>query len=276
MKLRHIDPIRCGGIILLLALAGCRSVQTTEPGAVGVDRKQSMSTMVSAQAIEQSAAQAYEQQTGQARANGVLNVDPVLTVRVRRISARLIAQTEVFRKDTKDWAWAINVQSSREMNAYCMPGGRIMVYTGLIEKLSLTDAELATVLAHEIAHALREHSREQVSRAYAQQAGLTVLAGLAGLGDAATQLASELSNVTFNLPRSRQAESEADKIGLELMSRAGYDPHAAVDMWKKMIKAGQGDTPGFFSTHPSGTTRIADIEKLIPNVQPLYQAAGKP
>jgi predicted Zn-dependent protease len=261
--------------MLLSALAACHSVQTTQPGAVGVNRKQSMSTMVSEAAIEQSAGQAYDQQVNQARANGVLNIDPALTVRVRKIAARLIGQTDAFRKDAKDWHWAINVQSSRDMNAYCMPGGRIMVYTGLIEKLSLTDAELATVLAHEIAHALREHSREQVSRAYAQQAGLTVLAGLAGLGDASMQLASELSNVTFNLPRSREAESEADKIGLELMSRAGYDPHAAVDMWKKMIKAGQGATPGFFSTHPSGSTRITDIEKLIPNVEPLYKAASK-
>jgi predicted Zn-dependent protease len=134
---------------------------------------------------------------------------------------------------------------------------------------------LATVLAHEIAHALREHSREQMSRAYAQQAGLTVLAGLAGLGDAPMQLASELSNVTFNLPRSREAESEADVIGLELMARAGYNPQAAVDMWKKMIKAGQGGTPGFFSTHPSSSTRIADIQKLIPKVKPLYESSNK-
>jgi predicted Zn-dependent protease len=275
MRLRRIVPNRLCVVPLLAALAACQSVQTTQPGAVGVDRKQSMSSMVSEASIENGAAQAYAQQVNYARANGALNVDPAQTVRVRRIAARLIEQTGTFRTDALKWSWTINVQSSKELNAYCMPGGRIMVYTGLIEKLELTDAELATVLAHEIAHALREHSREQVSRAYAQQAGLTVLAGVVGLGDAPMQLASLLSDVTFSLPRSRVQESEADKIGLELMSRAGYDPHAAVDMWKKMIKAGQGGTPGFFSTHPSSSTRIADIEKLIPNVQPLYAATQK-
>jgi predicted Zn-dependent protease len=253
--------------------AACQSVQTTQPGAVGVERKQTMSTMVSEADIDRSAAQNYNTELARARANNVLNVDSAQTVRVRKIAARLINQTTAFRPDAKNWPWAINVETSKEINAYCMPGGRIMVYTGLIDKLNLTDAELATVMAHEISHALREHSREQVSRQMNEQYGLAALAAAAGLNNASMQLASLLSDVTFNLPHSRVQESEADEIGLELMARAGYDPNAAISLWKKMSAAGQGGTPGFLSTHPSSTTRTADLQALLPKVMPLYQAA---
>lgn len=267
---------RCHGLLVALAaavlLSACQSVQTTQPGAVGVSRKQTMSKMVSAADIDQSAAKEYGAELARARANNLLNVDPAQTVRVRKIAARLIEKTTWFRADAKDWPWAINVETSNEINAYCMPGGRIMVYTGLIDKLNLTDAELATVMAHEISHALREHSREQVSRQINEQVGLTALAGLAGLSDISTQLASALSDVTFNLPHSRVQESEADELGLELMARAGYDPNAAISLWKKMSASGAGSTPGFLSTHPSSTTRTADLQALLPKVMPLYQA----
>jgi predicted Zn-dependent protease len=259
-------------IAVVLLAAACQSVQTTQPGAVGVERKQSMSTMVSAADIDRSAAQDYNAELARARANNLLNRDSAQTVRVRKIAARLIDQTTAFRPDAKSWPWAINVETSKEINAYCMPGGRIMVYTGLIDKLNLTDAELATVMAHEISHALREHSREQVSRQMDEQLGLTALAGLAGLNGASMQLASVLSDVTFNLPHSRVQESEADEIGLELMARAGYDPNAAISLWKKMSAAGQGGTPGFLSTHPSSATRTADLQALLPKVMPLYEA----
>ena len=262
---------------ILLAVAwlqvACTTVQTTEPGAVGVARKQTMSTMVSAADIDRSAAKDYDAELARARANNTLNRDSAQTVRVRKIAARLIEQTTAFRPDAKSWPWQINVETSKEINAYCMPGGRIMVYTGLIDKLNLTDAELATVMAHEISHALREHSREQVSRQMDQQVGLTALAGLAGLNDVSLELASLLSDVTFNLPHSRVQESEADEIGLELMARSGYDPNAAISLWKKMSAAGQGGTPGFLSTHPSSSTRTADLQALLPKVLPLYQAA---
>ena len=265
---------------LLLAvtalLAACQTVQTTQPGAVGVSRKQSMSTMVSPQAIDQSAAKSYADELARARAAGTLNRDPAQTVRVRKIAARLIEQTGAFRPDARNWPWAINVETSKEINAYCMPGGRIMVYTGLIDRLNLTDSELATVMAHEISHALREHSREQVSRMMNEQVGLTALAGLAGLDNASMQLASLLGDVTFNLPHSRVQESEADELGLELMARAGYDPNAAITLWKKMAALGQGNNASFLSTHPSSATRTADLTALLPKVMPLYQAASKP
>lgn len=267
-------------LLLLMAsavlLPACQTVQTTQPGVVGVARKQSMSTMVSPQAIDQSAAQAYAKELARARAAGILNRDPAQVVRVRKIAARLIDQTGTFRPDARGWPWAINVETSKEVNAYCMPGGRIMVYTGLIDRLKLSDDELATVMAHEISHALREHSREQVSRMMNEQLGLTALAGLAGLNDASMQLASLLSDVTFNLPHSRVQESEADELGLELMARAGYDPNAAISLWKKMAALGQGNSSDFMSTHPSSTTRTADLTALLPKVMPLYQAASKP
>jgi predicted Zn-dependent protease len=259
-----------------IVLPGCQTVQTTQPGVVGVARKQSMSTMVSPQAIDQSAGQSYSAELSRARTAGTLNRDPTQVVRVRKIAARLIDQTGYFRPDAKNWAWSINVETSKEVNAYCMPGGRIMVYTGLIDRLNLTDAELATVMAHEISHALREHSREQVSRKMNEQLGLTALAGLAGLNDASMQLASLLGDVTFNLPHSRVQESEADELGLELMARAGYDPNAAISLWKKMAALGQGNGSSFMSTHPSSATRTADLTALLPKVMPLYQAASKP
>jgi len=266
---------RLSSMVLAVAmvLVGCQTVQTTQPGAVGVSRKQTMSTMVSEADIERTAAQQYNAELARARASNTLNTDSAQTVRVRKIAARLIDHTAAFRPDAKNWAWAINVETSKEINAYCMPGGRIMVYTGLIDKLNLSDAELATVMAHEISHALREHSREQVSRQMDQQVGLTALAGLAGLSDVSLQLASLLSDVTFNLPHSRVQESEADEIGLELMARSGYDPNAAISLWKKMSASGQGGTPGFLSTHPSSASRTADLQALLPKVIPLYQAA---
>jgi predicted Zn-dependent protease len=262
----------CAGFAAL-ALVGCETVSTTAPGAIGVERRQQMA--VSEEAVEQSAEKSYADELGKAREKGQLNADPAQTQRIRAIADRLIPQTGVFRPDAPGWKWNINVQTSKEVNAYCMPGGKIMVYTGLIEQLKATDAELAAVIGHEIAHALREHSREAVSRAYAQQMTLGVLGALAGLGDASIQLAGMVTNVTFELPRSRLQETEADQIGLELMARAGYDPQAAVNLWQKMAALNEGAPPAFLSTHPSSSSRISDLQALLPRVQPLYQAARR-
>lgn len=257
----------------LLALSGCETVSTTAPGAVGVDRKQAM--LVSEAEVEQGSTQAYAAELDKAKQKGELNADAAQTARVRTISERLIRQTPVFRPDAAKWAWSVNVQKSDQLNAYCMPGGRIMVYSGLIDKLKLSDAELATVIGHEMAHALREHSREAMSRQLAEQTGLGLLGQIAGLGNASLQVAGALTEVTFNLPHSRVQESEADRIGLELMARAGFDPHAALSLWEKMGQASQNGTPAFLSTHPSDTSRLATLRSLLPRVQPLYEAAAK-
>jgi predicted Zn-dependent protease len=260
------------GAIVLIVAAGCQSVRTTSAGAVGVDRKQQM--LVSSEAIEEGAAEAYQTELKTARDKGVLNADKSQLARVTAIARRIVAATPVFRADAAKWDWQFNVQKTDELNAYCMPGGRIMVYSGLMEKLDLTDAELAAVLGHEIAHALREHTRERVSRAYAQQLVLSGAAAVTGASEATADLANTVAQVTFQLPFSREQESEADTIGLELMARAGYDPHAALTLWNKMSAAeGAGSTPKFLSTHPAPGERVKDIEKNLPRVLPLYNAA---
>jgi predicted Zn-dependent protease len=258
-------------LVLTALVGGCTVVQTTQPGAIGVNRKQYM--FVSEEEVEKGSVEAYQQELTKARDKSALNTDPAALQRVRTISQRLIPQTTVFRPDAAKWNWEINVQKTDELNAYCMPGGKIMVYTGLIDKLKATDAELAAVLGHEMAHALREHARERVSQSYAQQAGLAVLGVATGVGDLTMQVASAISQVTFTLPHSREQEAEADRIGLELMARAGYDPHSAVTLWQKMNREAGSSGAEFLSTHPSSEARIKDLENTIPRVLPLYEAA---
>jgi len=259
--------------VLCMEIAGCATVQTTQPGAVGIERKQTM--LVSEESVEQGAGRAYATELQNAQGGGKLNSDPALTMRVRRVAEKLISVTAVFRPDAPNWKWEVNTLTTPEINAYAMPGGKIMVYSGLVEKLQLSDAELAAVLGHEISHALREHTRERVSRAYEQQIALAGLAVVTGIDAGAMDLANEVASVTFQLPHSREQEAEADVMGLELMARADYDPHAAVTLWKKMMAADRSAPPQFLSTHPSSENRIAELERHIPQVEPLYQAAPR-
>lgn len=259
-----------------LVLSGCATTQTTQSGAVGVERKQFM--MLSEKQVESMASQGYLQTLKEAESKKTLNTNPHQLERVRAISNRLIAQTGIFRPDALDWKWEVNVQDSKEINAYCMPGGKIMVYTGLIDKLDATDDELGAVIGHEIAHALREHGRERMSRAYAQQIGLLGLAAVVGVTTKSenkttltVQAASVVSALALTLPNSREAEREADRIGLELAARAGYNPNAAISLWQKMNAQSGAKPPEFLSTHPSNESRIGDLQKLVPTVMPLYQ-----
>jgi predicted Zn-dependent protease len=260
-------------LALLAALTGCQTVQTTKPGAVGVDREQSM--LLSSAQVNKSAAQAYQQEIKKAAAKKALNRDAAQTARVRAIAQRLIPATAAFRPDAPQWAWEVNVISSGEVNAWCMPGGKMAVYTGLIEKLKVTDDELAAVMGHEIAHALREHGRERMSQAYAQQVGLSVVGAALGLGQGGMQLAQLATDVTFNLPNSREHEMEADRVGVELAARGGYDPRSAVTLWQKMGQAGGSGPPQFLSTHPSPANRARDLTDYAARVMPLYESARK-
>ena len=260
-------------VLALTLLAACATVQTTQPGAVGIERKQTM--LVSEASVEQGAQKAYASEVQHAADDGKLNADPVLTARIRRISARLIPVTATFRPDAPSWNWEVNTLTTPDMNAYAMPGGKIMVYSGLVEKLQLSDAEIAAVLGHEISHALREHTRERVSRAYEQKVALLGFAVVTGLDPATLDLADSVAAVTFQLPHSREQEAEADVMGLELMARAGYDPHEAISLWKKMMAAEQGTPPQFLSTHPASGNRVAELERHIPQVMPLYEAATR-
>ena len=257
-----------------LQLSGCAT--TTKSGAVGVERKQFM--MLSSKQVESMSLQSYNQTIKTANDKKTLNTDPATLARVRAISDRLIAQTPVFRPDAKDWKWEVNVEKSDQVNAYCMPGGKIMVYTGLIEKVKTTDDELAAVIGHEISHALREHGRERMSLAYAQQGGLALLAAALGSTKSvktgvALGAATMGTQLFFALPNSRTQETEADRMGLELAARAGYNPNAAISLWTKMAQTGGNKPPQFMSDHPSDKTRIDDLSKLIPTAMPLYEQA---
>jgi len=259
-------------LVLAVFVAGCETVETTKESAVGVDRKQHM--MVSSDAINQSADKAYADVLKQAQQQNALDKDPATVARVKAIANRLIPATGALRPDAPGWKWEMHVLSSKEVNAWCMPGGKIAVYTGLIDQIKPTDGELAAVMGHEIGHALREHGREQASQQMIEQVGVGILGALTGVN---TQLAQTVADVTISLPHSRQQETEAYRIGVELMARAGYDPHEAVNLWNKMSKlAGGSQPPQFLSTHPSNDSRIADVTKDADKVMPLYQAAAKP
>ena len=256
--------------VLAMTLVGCET--TTNTGVVGVDRSQFM--LVSAAQLDQLAAQTYTKLTEQAAAKGELNTDPALTKRVRAIAARIEPQTRVFRADAPGWPWQVNVIESKQLNAFCMPGGRIVFYSGLIQQLDLTDDEIAIVMGHEIAHALREHSREQVSEAMAAQAGIGIGGALLGLDPNSTDFVAQGYQMLVATKFSRRDEDEADRIGLELAARAGYDPRAGVTLWQKMMRANQGGSPPeFLSTHPAEANRVATIQSLLPKVMPLYEAA---
>lgn len=262
------------GMVAVL-LAACQTVQTTQGGVVGVDRRQSMLATVSSQEMDQAAGQEYTQVIAEARKSGKLNRDPTEVARVHAIVDRLIPQTRVFRPDALNWHWETNVITSPEVNAWCMPGGKIVVYSGLMEKLHLTDAELAAVLGHEIAHALREHARERVSEQMAADSMISIGGALLGLGDVAQKGVQALYMGTMGLPHSRLQETEADRIGVELAARAGYNPHAAVTLWQKMAKAGDSESLPFLSTHPSSEARLSDLTDYARRVTPLYEQAQK-
>lgn len=257
---------------LSLQLASCAT--TTKDSVSGVKRSQFL--LMPAGTVDTMSAQAYSETLKEAQQKKTLNVDKAMLDRVRGISNKLIAQVGVFRPDAVQWKWEVNVEKNDQLNAYCMPGGKIMVLSGLVEKISATDDELAAVIGHEIAHALREHGRERMSQAYVQQFGLQALAAFAtgsAAGGAAVQAAGAGSQLFFALPNGREQEREADKMGLELAARAGFNPDAAVTLWQKMSAQSKSAPPEFFSTHPASANRIADLKALTPKVRPLYEAA---
>ncbi len=260
-------------VLLALTLAACQTVRTTQPGVVGVDREQSM--LVSSASINRSAEQAYAKVLAEAQRKGQLNRDAAQLERVRTIARRLIPHSGAFRSDAPGWKWEVNLISSKEANAWCMPGGKIAFNTGLIERLRLSDDEIAAVMGHEIAHALREHARERASQAMAQSVGIAVIAAAARV-PAAADLTQLVLDVTFNLPNSRTDEIEGDRIGVELAARSGYDPRAAVTLWEKMQQTGGGQSPEFLSTHPAHENRIADLRVYAQRVMPLYEQARAP
>ncbi len=268
--LRNLSRLLAATLIPAVLLAGCAS--TTQQGATGIKRKQFM--LMSSQEVDAMALQSYQAELGKAKQKGALNTDKANLERIRKIADRLIPQVEQFRPDARAWKWEVNLETNNQLNAYCAPGGKIMFFTGIINQLKLSDDEIAAIMGHEMAHALREHGRERMSQAYAQQTGLSLAGALLGATQDQLALANTAAQVAITLPHGRGQESEADILGLELSARAGFDPNAAVSLWQKMGEAsGGGGGPAFLSTHPSGPQRIKDLQMAIPKVMPLYQAA---
>jgi predicted Zn-dependent protease len=216
-----------------LALAGCHTVETTQAGAVGIDRGQTMTVFLKRQDAEHKAAREYARMVASAQQDGLVNREPQQVHRVRTVAGRLMAQTPAFREDAVNWQWEANVVTTAQVNAWCMLGGKIIVFSGLLD-LGLTDDELAAVLGHEIAHSLREHLREVFGN-------------------------------------SQQFEMEADLIGVELAARAGYDPRAAMTLWYKLSAVTTARPSGWLSTHPSNDVRLRELDQAISRVMPIYE-----
>jgi predicted Zn-dependent protease len=259
-------------VVGMLLLAGCQTVETTKAGAVGVDRDQRMA--VSAEDVNASSVKQYAQMMAEAQKKGILDRNAAQVQRVQAITKRLVAQVGAFRPDAPKWPWEVHVISLAEVNAWCMPGGKMAIYTGLLDKLNATDDEIAAVMGHEISHALREHARERISRQMVTQTAVGIAGALFGIGELGQGLGNMVADVTLNLPNSRTHEVEADRMGVELAARAGYDPRAAISLWEKMAKnSSGGQPPKWLSTHPSHQDRISDLRAYSAKVMPLYQAA---
>jgi predicted Zn-dependent protease len=262
-------------LLLSLLLVALNAAAQTNPE--GVDVKKSRLLLLPASTVENSASQQYGQLMRQAQQKNALNRDPQQVERLRDIARKLIPQSARFNAGASKWRWEVNLISSKSVNAFCMPGGKIAFFTGIIDSLQLDDDEIATIMGHEIGHALLEHGRARMSEQVAKNVGISIAAAVFNLGQMSAELLAQAANLAVSLPYARSQETDADLVGLELAARAGYDPRAAVSVWKKMSKfgqsAGKGQPPQFLSTHPAHETRIQQIEANLPKVMPLYEKA---
>jgi predicted Zn-dependent protease len=254
-------------IALMLSIIGCATNPVT-------GRSQFM--IISEKQAISASSEAYVKMLAPLDEKGKIDSDPALAARVNQITARLIAQAIKFRPETEDWDWRVTVIDDPEtVNAFCMAGGKMAIYSGLILKLDATDDEIAQVMGHEIAHALSAHTTEQMSIALATNLAVTAFAVTNDEPGVALAGASLAAAVAITLPNSRIAESESDVIGIEIAARAGYDPNAAVSLWKKMAKnSGSEGEFDFFSTHPAPEKRIKNLQKLVPEMMPYYLQKG--
>ena len=250
-------------------------VHSSANAQVDVGQASGIRKLVPAESLEQSARQQYRQTLGEASSKGALAPDDYPQLRrLRAIANRLIPYTAQWNPESRKWKWEVNLIGSKQLNAWCMPGGKIAFYTGILDQLQLTDDEVAMIMGHEMAHALREHARERLAKSKATSLGLSVasqLLGLGQLGDAAANVGTQLLTLKY----SRDDETEADLVGLEIAARGGFKPEASVQLWKKMLSATGGNKgqPGFLSTHPSGNNRIQELEANLPKVAHLYEQA---
>lgn len=266
-------------IALLLACVAMAVLAQSREG-VEVGKNSAFTKLVPAEQVERSAKQQYAQMLSQAAAKKALgSKDHPQVQRLRGIAQRIIPFANTWNPRARDWQWEVNLIGSSQINAFCMPGGKIAFYTGILDKLKLTDDEVAMVMGHEIAHALREHARERmgktaVTHGAAQLAGIAI-ASIFGINPNITDMAARGGANLLTLEFSREDESEADLVGMDLAARAGFDPRSGVSLWQKMAAANKGAPPQWLSTHPSGGSRIAEIQANLPKVMPLYERAKK-
>lgn len=259
-------------LLLVLALVSASAFPQQKEG---VEVQRSRLLLLPASTVERSAQQQYGELMRSAAQKGLLNNDTRQVERLRRIARELIPHAARFNPNAAKWRWEVNLISSKAVNAFCMPGGKIAFFTGILESLQLTDDEVSTIMGHEIGHALLEHGRARMSEQVLKSVGISVAAVVLNLGQVSTELLAQAAHLAVSLPYARKQESDADLVGLELSARAGHDPRAAIAVWQKMSRfaqaAARGQPPQFLSTHPSNETRIREIEANLPKVLPLYR-----
>ncbi len=255
------------GLVTFLSICLITACATNIAG-----RKQVM--LISESEAIESSKLAYSQMRAPLEKEGKVNSDPDLVQRVNRITNRLIEQAKIKRPDSSHWAWNVMVIDDPDtVNAWCMAGGKMAIYTGLIDKLNATDDEIAQVMAHEISHALANHSAERMSVALASDLALSAIAIMTEASEVTISLTAAAAQVALTLPNSRTSESEADVLGIEIAAKAGYDPNAAVSLWQKMERVSGNGGLEFLSTHPAPDNRQKKLKQLIPEMMPYYQAA---
>jgi predicted Zn-dependent protease len=258
-----------GQLLVVLPLLGLLAGCSTNP----VTGRSQLMLVPESTAISASR-QAYTEMLGPAREGGKVDADPVVKARVLTIAGRIVAQAVTYRPETAGWDWEMAVIDEPDtVNAFAMAGGKMAIYTGIIDRLALDDDELAQVVAHEIAHALSAHSAEKMSVVLASNIAVTAYAVTGERSQLALTGAALAALLAVQLPNSRQMESEADRIGIELAARAGYRPAAAATLWAKMAREGGSRQPVFLSTHPAPESRQRDLRALADRMQPLYEAA---
>jgi Zn-dependent protease with chaperone function len=250
------------------------STRSAEAEGIPVPKKSRVASLASSEKLEREATAQYAKLLDSAASKKALApADYPQLKRLQAIASRLIPYTHRFSNRADEWRWEVNLIGSQQINAFVMPGGKIVFYTGIVDKLKLTDDEIAMVMGHEMAHALLEHGRERAGQQKVAQAatiGASVLSQVLGYGDLGGVLASQTSKFTL-LGFSRGDESEADLVGMDIAARAGYDPRAGISLWQKMSEASKGEPPQFLSTHPSHASRIDNIRGALPKVMPLYE-----
>jgi len=264
--------------LALVLVCASAAVAAQEREGVNVGKRSAFTNLVPAQEVEKMAGQQYKQVLEQADSKNALAPPSSEELkRLRTIAQRLIPFATPWNERASQWQWEVNLIGSKQINAYCMPGGKIAFYTGILRTLQLTDDEAAMVMGHEMAHALREHARERMGKSTvttgAARLGGALLSGWLGIDPNLTDMVAQQGANLLSLKFGREDESEADLVGMEIAARAGYDPRAGITLWEKMGAANKGAPPQWLSTHPASSTRIADMQAALPSVIPLFQRA---